>query len=107
MSRYIRKASVMMLKAGCEQEYQHRHDELWPEMEQALKQHGAHNYSIFLHPQSLQLFAYVEIESESLWQQIAETDVCQRWWHYMQDIMHTNADCSPQSVDLSAMFYLS
>ncbi|WP_105901194.1 L-rhamnose mutarotase [Vibrio gangliei] len=103
----IRKASVMTLKPGCEAEYQKRHDELWPEMEHMLKTHGAHNYSIFLHPDTLQLFAYVEIESEALWQQTAQTEVCQRWWAYMTDIMATNPDNSPIATELYPAFYLA
>jgi L-rhamnose mutarotase len=37
----IRKASVMKLLPGCQEEYKKRHDELWPEMETELKNHGA------------------------------------------------------------------
>lgn len=80
----IRKACVMMLKPGCEAEYKKRHDELWPDMVEMLKAHGGHNYSIFLHPQTLQLFAYVEIESEEKWQATATTDTCQRWCNTWQ-----------------------
>jgi L-rhamnose mutarotase len=36
------------------------------------------NYSIFLHPDTGQLFAYAEIEDELRWQAIAETGVCKR-----------------------------
>lgn len=103
----IRKACVMMLKPGCEAEYKKRHDELWPEMVEMLKAHGGHNYSIFLHPQTLQLFAYVEIESEEKWQATASTDICQHWWQYMADIMETNEDASPYSHDLTSVFYLN
>ena len=45
------------------------------ELEDTLKSHGAHNYSIFLLPDTRQLFAYVEIESEARWAAIASTEV--------------------------------
>ena len=45
---------------------------------EVLRRHGVHNYSIFLNPATSQLFAYVEIESEERWQEIADTPVCWR-----------------------------
>ena len=45
-------------------EYQRRHNPIWPELEKALKSHGAGNYSIFLHEKTGMLFGYVEIEDE-------------------------------------------
>ena len=56
----IRKAFVMSVNAGQEKEYERRHRPIWPELEKVLKAHGVHNYSIFLHPQTRQLFAYAD-----------------------------------------------
>lgn len=36
-----RVASIMYLYPGNKEEYKKRHDELWPEMKEALKAHGA------------------------------------------------------------------
>ncbi|MGF1735917.1 L-rhamnose mutarotase [Photobacterium satsumensis] len=102
----MRLASVMQLKQGQELEYKRRHDALWPELEAKLKEHGVHHYSIFLHPETLQLFAYVEVEDEQRWAAIADTDECQRWWQYMADIMEVNPDMSPTNSALNAVFYL-
>ena len=62
----IRKAFVMAVNAGQEREYEHRHNPIWPELEATLKSHGVHNYSIFLHPVTRQLFGYVEPENAKL-----------------------------------------
>lgn len=102
----IRKAFVMSVHPAHQEEYERRHNPIWPELEQTLKAHGVHHYSIFLHPTTHQLFACVEIESEDLWNAIAQTDVCRRWWAYMQDIMPTNPDNSPISAELKPVFYL-
>ncbi|MFM2480075.1 L-rhamnose mutarotase [Celerinatantimonas sp. YJH-8] len=102
----IRQASIMQIKPGCEAEYQRRHDEIWPDMVKELKAHGAHHYSIFLEPASHQLFAYVEIDDEQLWSQMAETEVCQRWWAMMCDIMPSHEDNSPIETALKPVFYL-
>ena len=102
----IRKAFVMSVHPGSEQEYERRHRPIWPELDKVLKAHGVHNYSIFLHPQSRQLFAYVEIDDEAQWSAIARTDVCQRWWQHMAELMPSNADSSPIATPLVEVFHI-
>ena len=102
----IRKAFQMTLKPGCEAEYEQRHNPIWPELQAVLKEHRVHNYSIFLDRDSDQVFAYAEIESEELWQAIAETEACRRWWAHMKDLMLTNPDNSPVAVPLAEVFHL-
>jgi L-rhamnose mutarotase len=103
----IRKAFLMTLKPGAWIDYEQRHNPIWPELRQLLKDHGVSNYSIFLDRGSnRRLFAYAEIESEELWRQIAETEPCRRWWAYMKDLMLTNEDDSPVAVDLEEVFHL-
>ena len=63
----IRKAFVMSVNPGAEEEYEKRHNPIWPELEKVLKDHGVSNYSIFLHPETRQLFGYAEIENEEQW----------------------------------------
>ena len=102
----LRKAFLMTLRPGCQEEYERRHNPIWPELQAVLKAHGVGNYSIFLNRASDQLFAYVEIESEELWQDIAQTEVCQRWWAQMKDLMLSNADNSPVTAVLDEVFHL-
>jgi L-rhamnose mutarotase len=102
----IRKAFVMSVFAGKEEEYEKRHNPIWSDLERTLKDHGVHNYSIFLHPETLQLFGYVEIEDEGRWDAIAQTDSCQRWWKHMTDVMPANPDNSPVSLELKEVFHL-
>jgi L-rhamnose mutarotase len=71
-----------------------------------LLQHGIRTYSIFLHPETQQLFAYVEFADEAQWAAIARTDVCRRWWAHMRELMPSNPDHSPKSVDLREVFHL-
>ena len=102
----IRKAFVMKLNPGQAEEYRRRHSPIWPELESVLKEHGVSNYSIFLHPETLQLFAYAEIQDEARWNAIAQTDACARWWRHMADVMPSNPDGSPESTALDEMFHL-
>jgi len=96
-----------MLKPGFHEEYERRHNPIWPELEAVLKDHGVSSYSIFLERNTDRLFAYAEIESEERWQQIAETEVCRRWWAHMKDLMVTNPDNSPSATDLDEIFHLN
>jgi L-rhamnose mutarotase len=102
----IRKGFVMAVNPDKHAEYAQRHNPVWPEMEELLKAHGVHNYSIFLHAETHQLFAYVEIEDEARWDAIAGTDVCRRWWAHMREIMPSNPDNSPVSADLEEVFHM-
>ena len=102
----IRKAFIMLLKPGRQGQYRQRHLFVWPELQAVLRSHGVHNYSIFLDRDTDKLFAYVELESEALWQQIAETEACRRWWAFMQELMLTNPDTSPVSIELDEVFHL-
>jgi len=102
----LRKAFVMSVDAGNEVEYERRHRPIWPELERVLKAHGVRSYSIFLHEETRQLFAYAEIEDEARWQAIAATPECQRWWRYMGEVMPSNPDHSPVSTPLREVFHL-
>ena len=102
----IRKAFVMRVNPDQHGEYEKRHNPIWPELEAMLKSHGIHSYSIFLEPESSQLFAYAEIEDEDRWQSIAQTEICQKWWHHMHEIMPSNPDNSPVVQDLKEVFHI-
>ena len=102
----MRSAWVMKLKPGHQGEYETRHNPIWPELQDVLRQRGVRNYSIFLDRETDRLFAYAEIESEELWAGIAQTEVCQRWWAYMKDLMLTNDDNSPVAINLDEVFHL-
>ena len=102
----IRKAFVMAVHEDARAEYEHRHNPIWADLEETLRAQGAHNYSIFLHPDTNQLFAYVEVESEERWNAIAQTEVCKRWWASMKDLMPSNPDNSPQSKELTCVFHM-
>ncbi|MGC6767984.1 L-rhamnose mutarotase [Enterococcus sp. LJL128] len=102
----IKKAVKMKVYPDKHEEYKQRHDELWPEMKQMLKEYGAVSYSIFLDSETSTLFAYLEIKDELLWGKTAATAINRKWWDYMADIMETNPDNSPVAEDLLPVFEL-
>lgn len=107
MVRMVRKASALKVYKDQYEEYKKRHDELWPEMEKMLKDHGVSEYSIFLLEETGQLFAYLHVEDESLYARVSETEICKKWWAYMEPLMETNDDHSPVAKELKEVFYLA
>jgi len=102
----IRKAFRMKVHADRHDEYTRRHNPIWAELEAVLLAHGVRSYSIHLDPQTSDLFAYAEIESEERWRAIAGTDVCRRWWRQMRELMPSNPDDSPVSSELREVFHI-
>lgn len=102
----IHKSFKMHLYEGMAEEYERRHNLLWPEMKDMIHEYGGHNYSIFLDSETNVLYGYIEIEEESKWAKSADTAINRKWWDYMADIMDTNPDNSPVSVDLKPVFHL-
>ena len=96
----------MKLFKGKEEEYKKRHDEIWPELSKLLKDAGISRYSIFLDEDTMTLFGVLDVEDAATLDKLPENEVMQLWWQYMQDIMETNADGSPVSIDLKEVFYL-
>ena len=48
----------MKLYPGMEAEYEKRHNELWPEMQDMIHEYGGKNYTIFLDKETLVLYGY-------------------------------------------------
>lgn len=102
----IRRAFRMSIHEGQAGEYERRHNPIWPELEQTLVDHGVRTYTIFLDPGTNALFAYVEFDSQERWDAVAATEVCRRWWRHMREVMPSNDDDSPVSLDLHEVFHL-
>lgn len=101
-----RIAFKMFLNKGFEAEYKKRHDEIWPELANLLKDSGIANYSIFLDEETLVLYGVLDCHNEIKYQNLPFQPVMQKWWEYMKDIMKTNEDGSPVSIPLREVFYM-
>lgn len=99
-------AFKMQLHQGQVQEYQRRHDEIWTELTELLKNSGVEDYSIFLDPDTNALFGVLKMENPALLDELPKHPIMQKWWKYMSDIMETNPDNSPISTPLKEVFYL-
>jgi L-rhamnose mutarotase len=96
----------MKLQKGQEAEYKRRHDALWPELRDLLKEAGISEYSIFLDEETNYLFGVLDIEDAAAIEELPKHPVMKKWWSYMKDIMESNPDNSPVSIPLKEVFYL-
>ena len=90
-------------------EYKARHQAVWPEMLDALRRTGWHNYSLFMRQDGL-LFGYFETP-ESLQDALdgmAREDVNARWQDFMAPFFEnlTGAHADASMVELEEVFHL-
>ena len=100
-------AFTMRLKPGAAVEYQRRHDALWPDLADALRAAGISDYSIYLAPDDLTLFAVLWRQPDHGMDRLPETAVMKRWWSAMAELMDTHPDHSPVVTPLSQVFHLA
>ena len=103
----VKQAFVLQLRAGFEAEYKQRHDTIWPELVALLKRYGMADYHIYLHPQTLQLFGFLDVPDDFDGEALKREAIMQRWWESMAPLMETLPDSNePLSVPLAHLFYM-
>jgi L-rhamnose mutarotase len=96
----------MILKPGNSAEYRRRHDAIWPELAQALRDAGVHDYRIFLDDETNYLFAVMRRDEAHRLAALRNSALMRRWWNMMADIMETEADKAPREQALLPVFVL-
>lgn len=102
----MRVSFKMQLYNGQEEEYKRRHDAIWPELVDLLKESGIKDYSIFLDEETNTLFAVYTVDNPDERPNLSQQAIMKKWWAYMKDIMYTHADNSPITTPLKEVFYL-
>lgn len=106
----MRRVGFMLkVRADKMDEYKHHHQAVWPEMLEALRQTGWHNYTLFMRDDGL-LFGYFETP-ESLQAARAgmeQTEVNARWQAFMSPYFEIPEGARPDSlfVELEEVFHL-
>jgi L-rhamnose mutarotase len=82
----------MEIRPGTEDEYQRRHDQIWPEMVQALRVSGVANYSLFR--RGTEVFGYAECtpDAATAFGAAAATDANRRWAAWFEDVITRLSD---------------
>jgi L-rhamnose mutarotase len=99
---------TMRLLPGQEAEYRRRHAAVWPEMLDALRQAGWHNYSIFLRDDGT-LAGYLECDDFAACQAaMQQTDVNARWQAEMEPFFEIESGIAPDAAmtPLREIFHL-
>lgn len=103
MEKYAFK---MRLNPGHMAEYKKRHDEIWPELVTLLKDAGVSDYSIHLDEETNTLFGVLWRTEDHGMDDLPGTEIMQRWWAHMADIMETHPDNRPVEQPLELVFHL-
>jgi L-rhamnose mutarotase len=96
----------MHLFAGYEAEYVRRHNLIWPELVNLLKESGISEYSIFLDRDTNILFGVLKADDPAKLDVLPDHPVMKKWWANNVGIMATNPDNSPVQTNLEEIFYL-
>jgi len=91
---------ILRLKDGAYEEYKRRHDELWPEMVQAMNSLGI-NMGIYRYKELLFLFGTAP--HEQAWKDMENHPVTPRWDQYMSDVLEP-VEGDKYYVDLPCAF---
>ncbi|MFM6831519.1 MAG: L-rhamnose mutarotase [Novosphingobium sp.] len=96
----------MQLKPGALAEYRRRHDEIWPDLSQLLKESGIGDYRIFVDAQSGALFAVLTLSETNSRDSLPFHPVMRRWWDYMAELMVVDETNRPTEWPLEEVFHL-
>lgn len=103
MEKYAFK---MTLNPGMRDEYIRRHDEIWPELVELLKEAGVSDYSIHLDEETNTLFGVLWRSTPHGMDALPAHPVMKKWWAYMADIMKTHTTNEPVAVPLVNVFHM-
>lgn len=106
ITKMKRLAFKMYLNEGQKKEYKKRHNNIWAELKDLLHDAGVREYSIFIDEETNTLFAFQKVIGDGGSQDLGETEIVQKWWDFMADIMKINPDKSPISIPLEEVFYM-
>ncbi len=79
------------------EEYKQRHRQVWPDMQQALRESGWRNYSLFLRDDGL-LVGYLETDDfDRAQREMLSKEVNARWQHEMAEFFEGSIEMETQS----------
>lgn len=91
---------------GQEAEYKRRHDEIWPELVEAIKECGLANYSLFRRQQ--EIVAYVEChpDAATAFEKLSGYEANDRWATWFEDVIVSLTDENGKLVTLDEVWHL-
>jgi L-rhamnose mutarotase len=91
---------------GQEAEYKRRHDEIWPELVEAIQTSGFRNYSLFRRDQ--QIVAYVECDPDvaTAFEALSAYEANDRWSEWFKDVIVSLTDADGKLITLDEVWHL-
>lgn len=99
---------LLKVKADKLDEYKKHHENVWPEMQEALRRTGWHNYSLFLRDDGL-LFGYFEAADsfQASLDGMAKEDINLKWQEFMGPYFESMEGRPDQNmITLEEVFHL-
>lgn len=94
------------IRQGTEAEYKKRHDEIWPELVEAIQASGFRNYSLFR--RGLQVIAYAECypDVDTVFEALGKYEVNARWSEWFTDIIEQLTDADGNVLRADEVWHL-
>jgi L-rhamnose mutarotase len=80
------------IRPGTEDEYKKRHDEIWPELVDAIKDAGLENYTLFRRGTTITAYVECHPDAATVFAKLAPTDVNARWSKWFEDVIVSLTD---------------
>lgn len=100
---------ILKVKQEKLEEYKRHHEQVWPDMLEALRDSGWHNYSLFVRDDGL-LFGYFETpdDLQEAQARMLEKEVNTRWQEFMAPYFESPNNARPDEMflELAEIFHL-
>lgn len=103
MADVIRKAFLLKLKPGALDEYIHWHDNIWPELQEAIANHGIAEITLYQIDDTIVLVS--EVADPDAWEKLWSSDIHKRWGELMNPLMHYHDDGVIDSRELREIWH--
>jgi L-rhamnose mutarotase len=97
---------LMDLIPGREDEYQRRHDEIWPELVAELQKAGVRNYTLFRRDTTVIAYAECHPDAATAFGRVGATEVNARWSEWFADVLARLRDENGELIEASEVWHL-
>ncbi len=94
------------LHPGMEAEYKRRHDEIWPELVEAIQEAGIRNYTLFRRDTSVIAYAECHPDAATAFGKVGATDVNARWAAWFEDVILRLTDDAGELMRADEVWHL-
>jgi L-rhamnose mutarotase len=94
------------IRPGTEHEYKRRHDEIWPDLVEAIQDAGIGNYTLFRRGTTVVGYAECEPDAATAFAELGPSEVNQRWAKWFEEIIVSLVDEEGNLIRLDEVWHL-